>query len=153
VDALVERLLGVLTPGAALVVTADHGMLDVPAGNRVDIAAVPELSAGVRVVAGEARVRYLHAEPGAERDVLAAWRDLLGATAWVGTRAEAVAQGWYGHVPPEHLARIGDVVAVCRTDHAVLASGWEPPGVARLVGMHGGLTRAELEIPLLVARG
>lgn len=152
-DALVGRLVAALPRGSALLVTADHGMLDVPPGNRLDMAAVPELAAGVRVVAGEARVRYLHAEPGAGPDVLAAWRAVLGDIAWVGTREEAVAEGWYGPVPPQHLARIGDVVAVCRADHAVFATGWEPPTVARLVGLHGGLTRAELEIPLLVARG
>jgi hypothetical protein len=34
----------------------------------------------------------------------------------------------------------------------VLASGWEPPSVARLVGFHGSATAAEMTVPLLIAR-
>ena len=39
------------------------------------------------------------------------------------TREEAVAGGWFGPVPPEHLGRIGDVVVVCHGTYAVLATG------------------------------
>ena len=84
---------------AALLVTADHGQLDVPADRRFDMAADPRLRPGVAVVAGEPRVRYLHTAPGARDDVLAAWRAVLGDAAWVVTREEAIAAGWFGPVP------------------------------------------------------
>jgi hypothetical protein len=35
----------------------------------------------------------------------------------------------------------------------VLATGHEPPEVARLVGFHGAATPAELAIPLITFRG
>ncbi len=60
---------------AALLVTADHGQLNVPVEHRFDLDADPRLRAGVRLVAGEARVRYLHTEPGATADVVAAWSE------------------------------------------------------------------------------
>jgi len=106
----------------------------------------------VRVVAGEPRVRYLHTEPGARDDVLAAWRSVLGAAAWVVPREEAVAAGWFGPVPESHLARIGDVVAVCNADYVILASAHEPPTVQKLVAFHGSWTAAEMTIPLMVLR-
>ena len=81
VDRLVARLVDGLPPDAALLVTADHGQLDVPAAHRFDLDTDPRLRAGVRLVAGEARVRYLHVEPGAVDDVLAAWSEVLGAAA------------------------------------------------------------------------
>ncbi len=136
----------------ALLVTADHGGVNAPLQARVDIGADPRLAAGVRVVAGDPRVRYLHVEPGAAVDVLAAWRSVLDGRAEVYSRDEAVAAGLFGDVQPEHLSRIGDVVVACTGDTAVLASGHEPPEVGQLIGMHGAATPAETAIPLITFR-
>ncbi|HEU0190574.1 MAG TPA: nucleotide pyrophosphatase/phosphodiesterase family protein [Mycobacterium sp.] len=155
VDALLRRLVEELPGDAALLVTADHGGLNVPVGDtgaRVDLDADPRLSAGVRVVAGEPRVRYLHTEPGATPDVLAAWSEVLAGRAVVRSRDEAVAAGLFGPVRPEHLARIGDVVVTCTGDTAVLATGHEPPESAMLVGFHGADTPVEMAIPLITFR-
>ncbi|MEN3308313.1 MAG: hypothetical protein V7603_4515 [Micromonosporaceae bacterium] len=153
----VDRLLRLLVDGlpgdAALLVTADHGQLNVPAEHRFDIDADARLAAGVRVVAGEPRVRYLHTVPGAAPDVLATWREVLGDAAWVAGREEAVAAGWYGPVPPAHRNRIGDVVVACRDTYAVLATAHESPVVAKLIGYHGSYTAAEMTIPLILIRG
>ncbi len=153
VDMLLSRLVDDLPPDAALLVTADHGQLNVPSGHRFDLDTDPALTAGIRVVAGEPRVRYLHVAPGATADVVAAWSAVLGAAARVFTRDEAVATGWFGPVPEEHLGRVGDVVVVCNDTYAVLASRSESPGVSRLVALHGADTAAEMTIPLLVVRG
>jgi Type I phosphodiesterase / nucleotide pyrophosphatase len=150
VDALLTRLVEALPPNAALLVTADHGGLNVPPDARVDLDADPRLGAGVRVVAGEPRVRYLHTEPGAAADVRAAWSEALDGRARVYGREEAVATGMFGPVDPAHLPRIGDVVVVCTGDTAVLATAHEPPETARLIGFHGGATPAEMAIPLIV---
>ncbi|QGN47682.1 alkaline phosphatase family protein [Micromonospora sp. WMMD558] len=153
VDRLLARLVDGLPPDAALLVTADHGQLDVPAGHRFDLDTDPRLRAGVAVVAGEPRVRYLHVGPGARDDVVASWSAVLGPAARVRTREEAVAAGWFGPVPEEHLSRIGDVVVVCNDTYAVLATRSEPPMASRLVAYHGADTAAEMTIPLLVVRG
>jgi Type I phosphodiesterase / nucleotide pyrophosphatase len=150
VDALLTRLLEALPGNAALLVTADHGGLNVPADARVDLDADPRLGAGIRVVAGEARVRYLHTEPGAAADVQATWSEAADGWAQVYSREQAVATGMFGPVNPRHLLRIGDVVVVCTGDAAVLATGHEPPEAARLIGFHGAATPAEMTIPLAV---
>ncbi|OBG97068.1 nucleotide pyrophosphatase [Mycobacterium sp. E3251] len=150
VDTLLTRLVEALPPNAALLVTADHGGFNVPPDARVDLDTDPRLAAGVRVVAGEPRVRYLHTEPGAAADVQAAWSELLDGRAHVYSREQAVASGMFGPVSPAHLARIGDVVVVCTGDAAVLATGHEPPETARLIGFHGAATPAETAIPLIV---
>ena len=149
---LIEQLIAGLPADAALLVTADHGGLDVPATARIDLSEDPALSAGLRVVAGEPRFRHLHAIDGAAADVHAAWTQVLGPRAQVLSRADAVAGGLFGPVRPEHLARIGDVVVVCNGDTVILASGHEPPEVAKLVGFHGSTTAAETAIPLLCFR-
>ncbi|MFD2763216.1 alkaline phosphatase family protein [Micromonospora eburnea] len=153
VDRLLIRLVDGLPSDAALLVTADHGQLNVPDEHRIDLDTDPRLRAGVRVVAGEPRVRYLHVEPGATADVVAAWSAVLDGAARVMTRDEAVATGWFGPVPEEHLRRIGDVVVVCRDTYAVVATRSERPIESRLVAYHGADTAAEMTIPLLVVRG
>ena len=52
-------------------------------------------------------------------------------------------------MPAEHLLRVGDVVVISRDDTAILASGYEPPEVAKLIGFHGARTPEETAIPLL----
>jgi Type I phosphodiesterase / nucleotide pyrophosphatase len=152
VDRLLETVVAGLPGGTALIVTADHGQVNVPPEGRLDADADDRLRYGVRVLAGEPRARHVYAQPGAEPDVLAAWREVLGDTALVATRDEAVAAGWFGPVTPAHLPRIGDVVVACLADFAVLATRTEPATVASLVALHGSLTEPEMRIPLLVVR-
>ena len=148
-ERLLARLAARLPGDAALFVTADHGQLTVPPDQRFDCDLDPLLRAGVRLVAGEPRVRYLHTDH--VPDVIAAWRGVLGDAAIVMTRDEAVATGWYGDVAPAHLERIGDVVAVCRDRYAIMASRAEPRQ-SDVIGMHGSLTAVEMEIPLITLR-
>jgi hypothetical protein len=153
VDALLTRLVEALPPDAALLITADHGGLNVPPHERIDLDADPRLRAGVRAVAGDSRVRYLYTEPGAASDVIAAWSELLDGRADVHSRDDAVAAGMFGPVRPEHLPRIGDVVVTCTGETAVLATSHEPPEVAQFVGFHGAATPAEMAIPLISFHG
>jgi hypothetical protein len=152
IDRHVEQLIDGLPDDAALLVTADHGMLDVPADTRLDLDGEPDLADGVRLLAGEPRARYVHAVPGAEDDVLQRWRTVLGDRAWVGSREEAVATGVFGPVDDAMAARIGDVVALARGTWALTATERER-GPSRLAAYHGSLTATELAIPLLLARG
>lgn len=150
VDRLVERLIGELVPGALLVVTADHGMVDIPAERRVQLEDDPRLSAGVRRWAGEPRARHVYVADGAAQDVLATWHSVLGDRAHVLSRAEAVDRGLFGPLDPALADRIGDVLAV---PHAgwMLASRTDPT-ISQLTGQHGGLTPDEILIPALTAR-
>jgi hypothetical protein len=69
------------------------------------------------------------------------------------SRDEAVDAGWFGPVRSTQRARIGDVVAVCRDPIAVLATGYEPPEISKLIGFHGAATPVETAIPLITLRG
>lgn len=145
VDGLARTLAERLPPGGLLLVTADHGMIRADEEDRLD---VEHLTDGVRLVAGEPRARHVYAVPGAEADVLAAWRESLGDRAWVRSRAEAVEAGWFGAVDARIAHRIGDVLAAARGTTTLVLPRAEP-SLTLLTGQHGSLTEAELLIPLL----
>jgi hypothetical protein len=145
VDRMVGDVLGVLPPGAALVVTADHGQVDV--GGAVEVLG-GDVMEGVRLISGEGRFRWLHARPGAAADVAAAARDAFGDVAWVRTKDEIVEEGWLGGVPSAPVStRLGDVVLAPFTPTAFLDPA--DTGELRLSARHGSLTPEEMLIPLL----
>ncbi len=152
IDAQLSRLAESMPPDAALYVTADHGMIDCPFEDRLDLATEPELSAGIRHAGGEARARQLYCELGATDDVAAAWVARLGDLAVVRRRDDVLAAGWFG--PPGAVlddvrARIGDLVVAMTGQVAVVDSRRDRPELLALLGLHGALTPVEITIPLL----
>jgi hypothetical protein len=148
VDKLAEQLAGAIPAGTSLYITADHGMVDVGPDDRIDVDAIPALREGVALLGGEPRARHLYTVPGAAADVLATWRSIVGNRAWVLSRGEAVAAGWFGPVAPWLAGRIGDVVVAPVGSGAVIASKTEILE-SSLIGMHGSLTSADQLVPLL----
>lgn len=153
VDQVAAEVAAALPAGATLLVTADHGMVDVDRAELVDVADQPALQVGVRTLAGEGRARYVHAAPGAAADVLAIWRDELEDGFCVLSRAETIEAGLLGPVvTADAAARVGDVVVLARGAGAVFDRRVDAARVRNLVGQHGSLTPAETYVPLLQHR-
>jgi hypothetical protein len=150
-DAMLARLRVALPSDVVLVVTGDHGMVDVPPERRMVIEDEPELAAGVSAVAGEARFRHLYVDHDAPASVAGRWRDRLDGRAWVRTRDEAIDEGWFGPVADEVRERYGHVVAAPTGDWAFMTRTF--PQEMELVGMHASLTPVEMRVPLVVAAG
>ena len=150
VDAEAEQLREALPSSVRLVIVADHGMIDATDEGRIDIDDHPELADGLALVGGEARFRHLYTSRGALDDVVATWRATLADRAVVLRRDEAIERGWFGAVDPRVLPRLGDVVVACTGDTAILSTSTFPYE-ARLVGLHGSLTPAEMLVPVIVA--
>ncbi|HEY7815515.1 MAG TPA: alkaline phosphatase family protein [Nakamurella sp.] len=150
VDRAVADLAARMPSGAVLVVTADHGMVDVPHARRLDLATAPGLRRGMAILGGEPRLAQLYCHAGAAGGVAARFSDVLGDRAWVRTRAEAIAAGWFGPVDDRVLPRIGDVLVAARDSFALVDSDVTAPLVLGLVGQHGSLTEAEQWVPMLV---
>lgn len=150
VDRHVEALAARLPTGTTLLVTADHGMAVMQQDETVDLDVEGSpLREGVRAIAGEPRMRHVHALPGASADVLAAWTAHLGDRAWVMSGDDGVSAGLFGPVvTPLARQRIGDVIAIARNGLGMVQRRRESMS-SNLVGHHGALTDRELLIPLL----
>ena len=144
-DRIVGDVLEVLPPGAALVVTADHGQVDV--GSAVEVLG-SDIMDDVVLITGEGRFRWLHVRPGATAAVAAVAEEQYGDLAWVHTKEQIVDEGWLGGVPSaEIMARLGDVALVPFAPTAFLDPA--DTGELRLKARHGSLTAAEMLVPLL----
>jgi predicted AlkP superfamily pyrophosphatase or phosphodiesterase len=148
-DRITESIIAALPRDAVLVVTSDHGQVDV--GDNV-VPLAKDVLDRVTLLSGEGRFRWLHARPG-QHDALAdAARRCHGDQAWVRTLQEAVDDGWFGgELTTDGTSRLGDVVIAARDSVAFLDPG--DTGEIHLRSRHGSLTSAEMLVPLLAARG
>jgi hypothetical protein len=148
VEWMVEWIVDHLPQNTALVITADHGQVDV--GHHI-VRPHPSVMSHVDFQSGEGRFRWLHAMKGQAQDLLDAAQDHHTDLAWVLGRDEMIDGGWFGpKVTDASRARLGDVALVPYAPYA-----FEEPtdtGPYDLIGRHGSLTSAEVLVPLLVAR-
>ncbi|WP_430869090.1 alkaline phosphatase family protein [Demequina aurantiaca] len=153
-DRELRRLASQLPRNTVMVVTADHGMVDVTGARRWDAGTHPGLLEGVRLTAGEPRALHLHLDAGADADTVAdRWRDVLGKNAAVATKAEADSAGLFGEILDDVSGRIGDVVVAMAGRATVVDSRSQSERSMALIGVHGSLTPEELQVPLLTAVG
>lgn len=152
IDGALRRLVRSLPRGTTVVITADHGMVDVDPAQRWDVATEPALAEGIELVAGEPRAIHLYVSPGTDpAAVVQRWSDRLGRAVVPVTREEAEAAGWFGDVADHVRAAIGDVVVATTGRATVVDSATQTSASLGLVGVHGSLTPDEVEIPVLTA--
>lgn len=147
VDAEVGDFARGLRGGEGMLVTADHGVLDVPAHQHVLLKDGPLLD-GVRFVAGEPRCLQLHVHPAAADRLLAAWIEAEGSRAWIASKAQMISSGWLGEVTEVAASRMGDIFVAARKAIAYYDDRGSTSGQS-MIGQHGSLTPEELQVPLI----
>ncbi len=134
--------------GTLLLLTADHGMLATIKTGRYDLRNHPNLTRLLHIMpTGENRLIYLFIRPGQIEHV----REYIEQT-WPGeftflNPADAVGHGLFGPgIPHLRLAdRLGDLIVLARKDAYLWWAEKDNP----LIGRHGGLSQAEMVVPLL----
>jgi Type I phosphodiesterase / nucleotide pyrophosphatase len=150
-DALFGELLARLAGSdTLLVVTADHGFVDSPPEESIELP--PALAALLRFpLCGERRVAFCHAHD--RTSFLARAKDVLGDRAQVRPSVELLDEGWFGpgRAHPRILERIGDVALLMNGRGTI--KDWVPGEARHLhIGNHGGTSEDEMRIPLVVAK-
>jgi predicted AlkP superfamily pyrophosphatase or phosphodiesterase len=150
-DSSVGRFGEGLRAGEGALVTADHGVLDVPAGSQVLFDQDPSLVAGVRHVGGDPRCLQLYLDdPAGAGAVADRWRESEAHRSWIATRDEAIAAGWFGDsVDTDVAPRIGDVLVAARSRIAYYDSREANQSARSMIGQHGSFSPEELKVPLI----
>ena len=147
-DRLVADVASVLLPGSVLLITADHGQVQVGTNTTKLHAEVASL---ITFQSGEGRFRWLHTRPNSVDDLLAVARENYGDVAWVMRREELIDGGWFGpRVSDAARQRLGDVALIAHAPTSFDDSA--DSGPFPLMCRHGALTDDELDVPLLALR-
>lgn len=148
-DAAFGDLMRTLPGNVGVLLTADHGMIDVEAQKRImlDDTLIPENA--VAQIGGEPRMRSLYLRDGVDAVATAERvQSALGKTAWVGTREEAIEANWFGPMAEGVAERLGDVLVAARAQFAFTLPSDEPSALL-MVGQHGGVSDEERGVPLI----
>jgi hypothetical protein len=150
VQARLERLHDALAGRARVIVTADHGQIAIE--RKTIITRDSELMRWLRFPpSGEPRVVYFHVRSGGRAGFDREFRQLVGDDWLLLASSDAFDAGLFGpeSASAETRLRVGDFVALAPPGHVLL---YEPSDtLLAMRGTHGGLTRDEMRIPLIVA--
>ena len=148
---LLDSLSKAAAKDTVLFVVADHGQALTPPSQHIELDDHPLLKQMLFMrPIGEPRVAYLYAKHGQQQNILAYINQYLS-HAMVAVNAEdALASGLFGPQPfaANIKDRIGDVVVITRKGYVLLSSK-EMKKADILIGRHGSMTRAEMEVPWL----
>lgn len=154
-DLGLKRLASRVGPETLILLTADHGMVDIPESDRHDYSQFPELIEGVRHTAGEPRMVQLHledpADQSAKAQLVTAWSERFGDRAWILDRDELIDAGYFGpEIRDGVRPRIGDLIIAARGSLALYDLRRTRPTAMSMVGQHGSWTDEERLVPLRV---
>jgi len=150
-DAAFGELLAQLAgTDTMLILTADHGFIDCPAEESVELPA--ELLAMLRFpLCGERRVAFCHVHQ--QKAFIGKAQSFLAHRADVRPSRELLDEGWFGPGRPhaQFAERVGDVTLVMKGRATV--KDWVPGEPRHLhIGNHGGTSDDEMQIPLVIAK-
>lgn len=149
VEACARALAGT---GTVLLVCADHGFVDTRADTRLRLEDHPRIAATLEhPLCGEPRLAYCYVKPQARAEFEERVAEALGHAVDVWPAERVFAEGLLGPGPahPEIRHRVGTHVLSLRGEYCLTdrLPGEEP---FTLVGVHGGMSDAELRVPLSV---
>lgn len=139
---------------ARILVTADHGHLDIGGAGHLEVTANDPLLAFLACPpSGDVRTQFWHARTGMQRDFERAFRERFGAWFLLLTAAEADRAGLFGPDPLSAAARarIGDFVSIALGPEVLRYTGGS--GRDRYFAQrshHSGLSAAEMHVPLIL---
>ncbi len=154
VDAAFEQFLDALEGSdSCVIVTADHGIVDTVPEKRLEVDQHSALADSlVLPLCGEPRVAYCYVHPDKTSQFEDYVQSELAGQAWLFKSRQVVEEGWFGlgEPHPRLLDRIGHYVLMMRENYVI--KDWLM-GERRHthVGVHGGVSAAEMFVPLVVA--
>jgi len=153
IDTLLGRELLDKVGDTLFIISADHGFVPMRESDYHEISHIPELEHGLLLPpVGEPRASYLYLRGGSRKRVQEAIEEYLSGGLVAIDSETALSSGLFGQgrVRPQVHDRIGDLIVVSTGPAAILHPYKD---AVKLKGMHGGLTKEEMLVPLIVSNG
>lgn len=135
-----------------LLVTADHGFVDTRPQTTLSINQHPQLAELLMApLCGEPRLAYCYVHPRNQQAFERYVSTHLSSQVELYPSQQLIDEGWFGlgEPHPQLVQRVGHFALLAKDDHKIVH---QMPGEAPLqqIGVHGGLSRQEMLVPLSV---
>jgi len=137
---------------STVIVTADHGFIDTDPEHTLELDAHPQLAETLLLpLCGERRAAYCYVRPDKRAQFEHYVQTVLAQDVEVIPSAELIERGYFGLGPPHPRLRerVGDYTLVMR-GHAVIKDWLFGERHYTQIGVHGGVSAAEMQVPLAV---
>jgi hypothetical protein len=149
-DSELSKFAGSLNSSAGVILTADHGVIDVASDRHVYLDEY-DCFDDLEQIGGDPRVGFLYFAEGVNIDEKRGQISVaIGAVCDVATCSELVDAGWLAPLSEQSKLLEPDLVVLPKSDRVVYHRGFAKARSLLMVGQHGGMTQAEWEVPLLV---
>ena len=139
-----------LPKSAGAILTADHGVIDVPKSSHVYLDEYESMMDLV-MIGGDPRVGFAYFDSSV--DLTAKRKSIeseLGSLVDVASVQELVETGWYQPLSSTAEVVAPDLVLLPKADRVIYHRDFAKPKSLEMIGQHGGMSKAEWEVPLLV---
>jgi hypothetical protein len=149
-DSELAKFAKSLTSTSGVVLTADHGVIDVTAERHVYLDQY-ECFDDLEQIGGDPRVGFLYFPESVDLETkIAQITEAIGNLSDVVTIDELVLSGWLASLSEQARRVAPDLVLLPKSDRVIYHRGFAKPRSLLMIGQHGGMTQAEWEVPLIV---
>jgi hypothetical protein len=149
-DSIVAKFSTTLPKDSGAILTADHGVIDVPKSDQVFLDEFSSLN-DIVMIGGDPRAGYLYLESGADLDTRRREiSDQLSGLVDVTTVSELIEAGWIEPLSAAAEKIAPDLILLPKGERVVYHRSFAKQKSLEMIGQHGGMTKAEWEVPLLV---
>lgn len=151
-DASIRDLATSLNKTAGLILTADHGIIDVPRDKHIYLDEYSSFLSGLTAVGGDPRVLFLYFAGASNEQIEStalALQEVIGNAVRVLTKLQVIESGWYGQVSDSSAARMPEIFLLTMGAWALYHRDHAKPKSLNMIGQHGSISVEELTVPLL----
>lgn len=149
-DSVIARFVQSIPKSAGAILTADHGVIDVPKTAHVYLDEYESMK-NVVMIGGDPRVGFAYFNSSVDlKQQRAKIEAELGSLVDVVSIQELVETGWYQPLSSAAQNVAPDLILLPKANRVIYHRGFAKPKSLEMIGQHGGMSKAEWEVPLLV---
>ena len=150
VDGELSKFNSQLPSNFGVLVTADHGVIDVPSENHVFLDEFDWYVDSVLHTAGDPRCNFVYLSEGVDSAAFTlALKHQFGASAYVCDSSELKISGWADWTTPTTSEVAPDLVIIWNGNAVAYDRRVAKPQYLKMIGQHGGISDQETRIPLI----
>jgi len=136
-----------------IVITADHGLIDVPMSRKIKLKDHPKLVETLSVpICGDFRYAYCFVKANKKQDFEKYVKTKLKSYCYLYKSEDLVKKGFFGLDKPSKrfLERIGDYTLIMKKNYGIYQNLANEKDKGYHIGEHGGLSKEEMIVPLII---